>query len=375
MPPGTTYTMATQKQPQPQAPTPPPLSSFDSTDFPSSPSIYFYHEVDTYKASIHTHVLGPNVSFMFRHPRALGTRDVDRFLGRKTTGFLALVTPSGRRVVLAWAESGHGLHKSGELLAKDHHLLSNRTWARRVLRLSKVLGMNMGHPYDKTGREGAFRSSHVEVKLGAHAIYVLLTMFGIGRRGVTLESLRLLSSARWEDGSRPRFEIYFSKKNCNTCASFIKKLHEATGVEIRLVWGVRLEKMVYEKNSLPERPKNAEEQITAEATAARHASARTSQPVGNYINGLAYCIGQTDHEPPNVAMQAIVALARVYMRQHGRKERKRVVERVNAKVSKPLPATPETHAPMLPTPRTNGVRRARKMSWDMGEGAQKPLLI
>lgn len=251
---------------------------FDTNYQSTSQLCYFYHTVDPVKATLRSDVLGPNLTFTFTHTPRTRTGETFRrshvHLGllKKTTGFLALVTPGnpGKRTVLAWAESGHGMNINGDMLDPQRGALPNNVWTRRMIRLAASLGINMGHPYDRLtagGSKGIFRGSHVEVKLATHAIYVLLRYFNITHSrkrntGISLLQLRKLKRARWDDGSRPAFEIYFSKKNCRPCATFVKKLEEATGVTIRLLWKQRLSKIDYGNTSIKSKPVNPANGIT-----------------------------------------------------------------------------------------------------------------
>ncbi|KAM4062144.1 hypothetical protein HRG_008993 [Hirsutella rhossiliensis] len=122
----------------------------------------------------------------------------------------------------------------------------------------------MGGPWQDAQR-GIFQASHVEVKLAAHAVHVLLRLFSLpataattttdeggrptgeddGHAIVTRRRLMALRRARWSDGSRPAFDIVFSHKSCVTCRLFVSRLSRLTGIEMRLIWGQRLVPAVY----------------------------------------------------------------------------------------------------------------------------------
>ncbi|KAJ6441554.1 isotrichodermin C-15 hydroxylase [Purpureocillium lavendulum] len=331
-------------------PIPPSLASlpvFDTQFRAAELQFFFYHVVDATNASLHVHVLGPGLSFTFTHNRArrfLSAGRIAAGLHRKTTGFLALVRntapheshtnisnvpphlPSSsaavsgdwttassnnggsRRTVLAWAESGHGAGRAGDMLDAAQGALPNGSWTRRAVRLAALLGLRTDRPFDMMGvREGrldarererlrgVFLASHVEVKLATHGVFALLHVFGLYRakkprrrrrcqqqqqplhhyhqqdsssspssgRGVdavderddgdavddetlTLATLARLRNARWDDGSKPRLEVYFSRRNCAPCGTFVRRLSEATGVRIDMIWRERLTRVVYE---------------------------------------------------------------------------------------------------------------------------------
>ena len=338
---------------------------FDKKFSSREPIFYFYHVIDPETATLQVQVLGPNLSATFSHNRAITQISAPRIqesLIRKTTGFLVLIPPGGStRTVLAWSESGHGLNSGGEYLDARPGILSNALWTKRAIRFGRLMNIGMGHPFDRLsqgGREGMFRASHVELKLAVHAIYALLRIFKITRRNthVTRRDLQKLRSKTWADGSRPQFEIYFSKKNCVACATFVKALETTTGVSIKLVWKDRLVKIEYASSpSMDVRPPptilvvddEPAEVITigseAAATVAEDEAAQTVDltdesederqtplPLGTYIDGLAYCVGQRANSWRRVTA-AIVGLAGISRRQRvlrrGGREASRVRER------------------------------------------------
>ncbi|PNY27522.1 Uncharacterized protein TCAP_02553 [Tolypocladium capitatum] len=399
------------------------LPVFDTRFQAPSPYFCFHHIVDPVAATLEVQVLGPDLRFTFTHSRALeqgfSPSQVASSLERKTVGFVSLVRPAaadGRketttRVVLAWAESGHGAGRVGDILDAGGGALANALWTRRAMRMGALLGIKMDSPFDKMGawgqtREdlrGVFLASHVEVKLAVHAVYVLLAAFKMPRRDRTIPRgvLRRLRHARWDDGSRPAFEIYFSRKNCATCGAFVRKLAALTGVDIRLVWRERLARVAYQKyrafkgaradaaapdcdggddddevraldavdltapsqpdvdltRDTPEatKPEDGEAQDEAEGAEAEEdeddeavANEGAAAAVDAYIDGLAYCVGQSPPARAHATV-AVVDLARRIRRQ-GRQRRV---------LSKPLPATPETEPPAWMAGRGVGERERR----------------
>lgn len=332
-------------------PPPPPPPQFDSA-FSAPANIYFHNTIDPATASLTTHVLGPNLAITFTHSRApslFPAATILTSLTKKTTGFLALVPLPGdnttTRTVLAWAESGHGHGPEGDLLdaSQQPSVLPNALWASRVISLSSLMGIRLGHPFDRLtrgGRPGIFRASHVEVKLATHAVYTLLSMFGIGigiGGGVTPEALarlrRRMTTTRGASIDRHGFgfEIYFSKRNCRACAAYVSRLCELTGVDIALCWKDRLVEMEYKVARMGEQGVVTVDDdddddddvrlvdmvdLTGEDNDIDNAecdtTATTAQPLGTFLDGLAYCVGQGSTD--RVA-RAVVGLARIRRRQ------------------------------------------------------------
>ncbi|KAK7431143.1 hypothetical protein QQZ08_002183 [Neonectria magnoliae] len=234
------------------------LPLFASLNPAPSPFFYFHHIVNGEDTTLTIQVIGPNLEFKFAHSRAkayLTPTQIAHRLANKTVGFLALVTPTGERTVLAAAESGHGGGKLGDMLDAAPGVLANMLWTKRVVAVGRLLGLSMESPFDSgggprvRGRQGLFRGSHAEVKLAVHGIAVLLDVFGITKDfdAVTARHLRGLRDKRWEDGTRPRFEVFFSRKHCGSCGKLVRALEEATGVSIQLLWKPRLELKQYAK--------------------------------------------------------------------------------------------------------------------------------
>ncbi|KAI8667322.1 hypothetical protein LRP88_00925 [Fusarium phalaenopsidis] len=339
------------------------------------PPIYFHHVIDTETATLKVMVLGANLTFTFAHKRALKVvrpSQIAKQLENKTTGFLALVTRSRERVVLVAAESGHGAGRFGDLLDPQKGVLRNDIWTRRVIAFGKTLGLRMNRPFDGMGRaavarvDGVFLGSHVEVKLAVHGICVLLSMFGITKDydNITVEQLRQLRTARWEDGSRPIFEVYFSRKHCHPCRSLVQKLSEMTGVPIRLLWKHRLIPKTYAVTCKPIGPPRARDDPEPEvmvcdsqdmdfgdelsdAETVSDSELETintidltevdrSEQIDAYIDGLAYRVGQIRESPEGVTV-AIVEFAATVKRQ----------KQKATDIPKPLPATPVIEDPAL----------------------------
>ncbi|KAL7819174.1 hypothetical protein V8C44DRAFT_130503 [Trichoderma aethiopicum] len=385
------------------------LPEFDAGFHDALSPCYFHHIIDPTTATLRVEVLGPNLTYTFRHDRAkqlrLASSNITARLEAKVTGFLALKTGTGQqRVVLAWAQSGHGVGSKGDLLDADPNVLPNDLWTKRAISIGRALALRMRRPYDgrllqTTGirMEGVYLGSHVEVKLASYAISILLTRFGITQDldNISLRDLTALRKASWKDGTKPSFEIYFSRKNCNFCGSFVRKLQHATGISLKLVWRERLVKKVYEKKDLPkrDRPHQRPQQeviqidITNGADAVdevciidtidlsddlpslaelinltrdTHAATTTTNNTivdlsateretpecavtDTFIEGLAYCVGQID-EYPSGARDAIVTLAAAHSSTHHSRRGLRAAED-HANINKPLPATPQMAPP------------------------------
>ncbi|CEI66504.1 unnamed protein product [Fusarium venenatum] len=362
------------------------LPTFVSSISKSSPLIFFYHIIDPETTALTIRVLGANISFQFSHQRAkpfLSRSNILRQLENKTVGFIAVATPQSQRIVLAAAESGHGFGKYGDVLDRKTGVLPNSVWARRVVAMGKILGLKMRRPYDNphrrgTNTDGIFLGSHVEVKLAVHGICVLLKMFGITKDldNITMEHLHKLRLVRWNDGTRPVFEVYFSRKHCIPCKLLVKRLSEATGVTIRLLWRDRLVKKEYlirktdrsfrgkdqgQDQPVPDPqdydfgdilPDDSDIEVISDDEDIRNADhidltgIRPTSPAGisaeidDLLDGLAYRVGQIE-ECPEGATAAIVGFART-MSAHNRS--KNLLR--DANVNKPLPATPVIEAPI-----------------------------
>ncbi|KAL6864232.1 hypothetical protein J3F83DRAFT_154458 [Trichoderma novae-zelandiae] len=382
------------------------LLEFDAAFHDTLSPCYFHHVIDPAAATLRVEVLGPNLAYTFRHDRAkelrLASSNITARLEAKVTGFLALKTGNGQqRIVMAWAQSGHGVGSKGDLLDADPNVLPNDLWTKRAICIGRALSLRMRRPYDgrvlqTTGvrMEGVYLGSHVEVKLASYAISILLSKFGVTQDldNISLGDLTALREAAWKDGSRPSFEIYFSRKNCHFCGKFVRELQNATGISLRLVWRERLVKKVYETKELPKRGRprppqeviridlaDAETVVTDEVcvidtidlsddlpslaelinlTVDAHdtnnsnstiaSSATEQEPAGpaatdTFIEGLAYCVGQIDDECPAGARDAIVRFAAHRQQQQQQQQQQARLDREN--ISKPLPATPQMAPP------------------------------
>ncbi|UKZ79480.1 hypothetical protein TrVFT333_007235 [Trichoderma virens FT-333] len=374
-----------------ESPQPTQLPEFDASFRDTTSTCYFHHIIDVTAATLRVEVLGPNLTYTFRHERAkelrLSASTISKRLESKVVGFLALRTGRDqKRMVLAWAQSGHGVGLRGDLLDPEPSVLPNDVWTKRAVNMGRALSLQMSRPYDgivfqTTGvkMEGVFQGSHVEVKLAVHAICILLSSFGITQDldHVTSEHLRALRQAAWADGSKPAFEIYFSRKNCHFCGKFVRRLQSATGITLKLVWRDRLVKKVYENRRMGEgranrpQPQDAiqidtdtvmtddvhvietvdlsgDHTVVPEIVNLTGDNNNTNSDPSlpdqepnrraegdTYIEGLAYCVGQID-ECPASARDAILTLA-------SQQQQRRAANLEN--INKPLPATPQIAPP------------------------------
>ncbi|KAG5930365.1 hypothetical protein E4U53_002262 [Claviceps sorghi] len=284
---------------------PSPPRQFDDA-FSTTSHFFFYNTVDPSTASLTSNILGPNLTATFTHSRAaalLPPATILSKLTRKTTGFLAFLPPAGTatRTIVAWAESGHGHGPEGDLLDDAPAVLPNAVWARRVIHLSSIMGLPLGHPFDRLtrgGHAGIFRASHVEVKLAAHAIHTLLRMHKVRPRGDALTLAALATLRRTLGAHAPRFEIYFSKRNCHACAAFVARLGELTGVHMALCWRERLVRIEYGVTSMGEAAvvhdgddDDDDVRVLDSVDLTREHDA-PGLPSADVLEGLAYCIGQ-----------------------------------------------------------------------------------
>ncbi|KAL2209023.1 hypothetical protein CC79DRAFT_646904 [Sarocladium strictum] len=260
--------------------------SFAVQSFQDPTSFFFYNTVNAQDWTLKVQVLGPNLSFTFHHrPLPGGLSSVA--LEKKTVGFLVItsraalshpsspLSPSSSSPldplrIAKWAQSGHGMGSRGDTLLPNDHCLSNRKWTRRTMRLQKVLGVDAAHPFDQgrnanfdQARRGAYRAAHVEVKLATHAVHALLRAFNIeyDPERITRATLAQLLPCRNLDRSAPVVEIYFSRKNCAPCGTFVTRLQAITGVQFRLIWRHRLERVLYANEMDPTNPRPAQDQV------------------------------------------------------------------------------------------------------------------
>lgn len=279
---------------------------------------YFHHIVDAENALLTVEVIGPNLLFTFSHHRAKGLRrtsSIGTRLENKTAGFLALIKNDVRHV-LAQAESGHGGGPLGDLLDAplDSPILPNDVWSRRTVRIGNLIGCSMDSPYD-TGRRdgnmvvtsivtgdqttlreemrGLYAGSHVEVKLAVYAVCTMLKEFGITTDfdNLTITQLRKLRRVKWDDGQRPSFEVYFSRKNCPRCGRLVEALEKVTGLKIALCWKERLIKKEY---STRKRQVAAREGIIADHRAAAPGEIIDIDDDDDDELGVASTVGMTD---------------------------------------------------------------------------------
>lgn len=216
-------------------------------------SLFFYHAINSARATLTAYVLGgpgSPLSYTFRHhPRASGHE-----LDGKTTGFLALIRPNGKQVIVKWAESGHGGSSSGEKLIHTKHVLPNHRWATRAAQTGQTLGMNTRTFLDGSGSAssvvpGLYFGAHVEVKLATHILWVHLIKAGVIDKDITvltkehMQQLHEILSAEQKDG--PKYIIYLSRKPCGRCKSFVKRISDAAGVNITIEWRQRLTEKEY----------------------------------------------------------------------------------------------------------------------------------
>lgn len=256
--------------------------AFSTQAFQDPTAFFFYNTVDTQNWTLKVQVLGPNLSFTFRHnPVPGGLNSVA--LEKKTVGFLVISSrmasdntlsssssPLNPLRIVQWAQSGHGMGSRGDTLLPNDHSLSNRKWTRRAMRLQRVLGVHAAHPFDQgrdanfdQARRGAYRAAHVEVKLATYAVHVLLRSFDIeyDPKRITRATLGKLLPCRNPDGSSPVVEIYFSRKNCAPCGTFVTRLQASTGVQFRLIWRHRLERTVYANEMDPNNPQPVQDPV------------------------------------------------------------------------------------------------------------------
>ncbi|RDA89583.1 hypothetical protein CP533_3310 [Ophiocordyceps camponoti-saundersi (nom. inval.)] len=209
------------------------------------------------------------------------SKEVETQQLNKVTGFLALPGSLRKTSILAWAQSGYKAGPQTHLASSGSGTLSNSLWSKRVVRVADLLGVKIGNPNDSASRplnslgddeaeaiRGRYLAAHVEPKLAVHALYVLLKDFlPKGRGRISLSHLRVLRNARWEDGSKPRFQIVISRGACIWCRRFVRTLANVSGIDLTIVVGQRLTKVEYASstrsrdNSTPYTPRKAKEKV------------------------------------------------------------------------------------------------------------------
>ncbi|KAM0665307.1 hypothetical protein ACQRIU_005568 [Beauveria bassiana] len=291
---------------------------------------FYLHHIDKQSGSLRVQVLGYGLSKTFQHHYSQANDSNKTILDKKTSGFLTAVTNS-QKIVLAWAESGHGIGRHGDSLQAGKHVLSNKTWAFRAIEMATVLDIDLFSPFDKpTLPRGSFQASHVEVKLATHAVLVLLQMTGqydvSNKSMLSRESLAALRHIKWKsaDGTDSvRFEVHVSRKNCNRCGAFLDRLQELTGVGFDIKWGTRVVPIQYHQQQLLDA---AQLGRGDEATGSPQDSTTTLQTVER--DGVIHYI------PPVKRTERASAPASLSLHHL-------------SNVDKPLPATPVTEAPYL----------------------------
>lgn len=348
-------------------------ASFDSSIFQDTPAAFFYHSVDPARAALRVRVLGANLTQTFSHHYPPEARATPTVLEKKTTGFLTTVTASGKRIVLAWAESGHGIGSNGDSLLPQDHVLQNKTWAKSAIKLSRILGINFSSLFDGGERAGAgppgsFQAAHVEVKLATHAVTLLLKLLheAAKKKGlrtitksnykITKQALLSLKQYKWKNNDAIHFEVYVSRKNCCRCGLFLQRLQEMTGVRFDLQWRERLVHIQYEKQAIAEAGQqngNASRTSKAEQTQASPSppppppklDTYEKDGVIHYLNPLA----STEQDNSPVDPAAVNEDEDATLDQRPRISRQSAPPRISihylSNVDKPLPATPVTEAP------------------------------
>ncbi|KAJ3497676.1 hypothetical protein NLG97_g1717 [Lecanicillium saksenae] len=306
---------------------------FDSRFRDDSDETFFLHHVDESAGSLRVQVLRCGLSQTFFH-QYTGQRDQSKIaLGNKTSGFLAAVK-ADERVVLTWAESGHGLGCNGDPLQDSKHILRNSKWASKAIQLAKILDLDLTSPFDRThtgaAPSGSFQAAHVEVKLATYAVFLMLHMSGIHTSGhsITKKSLRKLRQVQ----PAPHFEVYVSRKNCNRCGAFLRKLQDLTGVRFDLKSGRRVVPIEYRQQQLLDA---AELRLPQHDKGSDQRTIRTLQTYEK--DGIIHYVALEDNHAIEITKDG------------EQPKRVNVPSRISphhlSDVDKPLPATPVTEAP------------------------------
>ncbi|OAQ96422.1 hypothetical protein LLEC1_03786 [Akanthomyces lecanii] len=315
--------------------------TFDTRFQTESEDIFFLHDIDQDARTLRVQVLNYGLSSTFSHRQLYANDRKQLTLGKKTSGFLAAVTASQKRVVLAWAESGHGIGRRGDQLEAGRHVLGNARWASRAVALAKILDINLTSPFDKaTTPNGSFQAAHVEVKLATHAVVLLLKLSRAhiadsSGSALTRENLARLRQLQWRDGSPIHFQVFVSRRNCPRCGTFLSRLQELTGVRFDLKSGTRVVPIQYHQQQLKAAARlGLGRSPSAEGGKRKTASTTTTTTkLQTYEeNGVVhYVTPQTSHEEAQTSATIRIPI--------------RVSPHHLSDVDKPLPATPVTEAP------------------------------
>ncbi|EGX94317.1 hypothetical protein CCM_02588 [Cordyceps militaris CM01] len=315
--------------------------NFDARFRDDSDETIYLHHIDEQAGSLRVQVLGQGLTQTFLHDYSKENRGNKYGLVKKTTGFLAAVSAGHKRVILAWAESGHGLGCHGDSLVARGDVLGNARWTSKALALAEILQISLATPFGKPTPHGqrskTFQASHVEVKLATFAATLLLqlrTQAGghAAEDGLlSRDNLIELRSSRWSGGGGGalHFEVHVSRKRCSRCSAFVTRLQELTGVRLDIRWGTRVVPIAYHQQQL----KAAEKKSLARAGEGARSEPRPTTALQTYEkDGVIHYI-PPDERSGKLAQQARVsALARFSLHHL-------------SNVDKPLPATPVIEAP------------------------------
>ncbi|XWW97660.1 hypothetical protein V2A60_005645 [Cordyceps javanica] len=303
--------------------------------------IFYLHTIDEETGAVRVQILRSHLEKTFRHHYAQENSNNRKDLPKKTSGFLAVVTASSRPIILAWAESGHGLGRYGDALDADEHLLGNARWAAKAREMAGVLGISLSTHADgasaASGPKGSLQAGHVEVKLATYAVMLLLKLSAqvggmpVAGTALTRENLSALRRVRWRGGSRLHFEVHVSRKNCHRCGAFLRRLERLTGVRFDIRWGQRLVPIQYPRQDSAGAPRRAQD---GDAAGTAPMMVSSSAPRTREEDGIIFYLSpnQQQHNKPKPAQARAPPL---------------VSPHHLLRVDKPLPATPVTEPPDL----------------------------
>ncbi|TQV94620.1 hypothetical protein IF1G_06631 [Cordyceps javanica] len=308
--------------------------------------IFYLHTIDEETGAVRVQILRSHLEKTFRHHYAQENSNNRKDLPNITSGFLAVVTASSRPIILAWAESGHGLGRYGDALDADEHLLGNARWAAKAREMAGVLGISLSTHADgasaASGPKGSLQAGHVEVKLATYAAVLLLKLSAqigsmpVAGTALTRENLSALRRVRWSSGGGGlHFEVHVSRKNCHRCGAFLRRLERLTGVRFDIRWGQRLVPIQYPRQDSAGAPRSAQDGDAAgTAPMIVASSSAPSPPPTREEDGIIFYLppDQQQHDKPKPAQARAPPL---------------VSPHHLSRVDKPLPATPVTEPPDL----------------------------
>jgi hypothetical protein len=167
------------------------------------------------------------------------------FKEKAVLGALVLIDRKGGAHILKTATSAN-VGEGSEIMdtIQPSQLLWQPIWRKRVIEMGRMLKMKLGSIYDAAGAKGGckpenygrYHAAHVEKKLATFLVYMMLDDYDIKVTGkyATCENIRKLNRRIVSDPRGIRFELLVSRKWCEMCCGFVRRLSSASGIEIAI---------------------------------------------------------------------------------------------------------------------------------------------